>query len=364
MYFAATKQRKKNSSIKTRTRCFARSFVNKKLDERRRGAHTCAMDKKMKIAVLDGYTTTRDDLDWSCFAPYAEVVAFDRTPKDKIVERALEADAVFTNKVPMFAEQLDALPKLKYIGVLATGFNNIDVPLCAKRGIAATNIPAYSTDSVAQEVFAHILNISNRVALHAQSVRRGDWCKSPDICYCLAPQTELAGKTLGIVGFGAIGRKVAQIARAFSMNVVAFSPSKKAGDVFDGVRIATLDEVFSESDIVSLNCPLKPETDRLIRAENIAKFRRGAWLVNTGRGGLVDERDLAEALQSGQIAYAGLDVLSTEPPPPDNPLLKLENCFITPHIAWTTSAARRRLVSICLQNFRAWLGGERLNRLD
>ena len=336
----------------------------KKLDEALLRAHTCAMDKKMKIAVLDGYTTTRDDLDWSCFAPYAEVAAFDRTPKDKIIERALEADAVFTNKVPMFAEQLDALPKLKYIGVLATGFNNIDVPLCAKRGIAATNIPAYSTDSVAQEVFAHILNISNRVALHAQSVRRGDWCKSPDICYCLSPQTELAGKTLGIVGFGAIGRKVAQIARAFSMKTIAYSPSKKAGDVFDGTRIATLDEIFSESDIVSLNCPLKPETDRLVRAENIAKFKRGAWLVNTGRGGLVDERDLAEALQSGQIAYAGLDVLSVEPPPPDNPLLKLENCFITPHIAWTTSAARRRLMSICLQNFSAWLGGERLNRLD
>ncbi len=310
--------------------------------------------KKMKIAILDGFTTIQNDLNWDEFRDIADVVAFDRTPTEKIVERAIDADAVFTNKVPFFAEQLDALPNLKYIGVLATGYNNVDIKLAKERGITVCNIPAYGTDSVAQAVFAHILNISNRLHEHALSVRAGDWCKSPDIAYCLTTQTELCNLTLGIVGFGAIGRKVAQIAEAFGMNVLAFSPSRKVGEKIGNVEIVPLEKIFSQSDIVSLNCPLNENTKEIINAKTLAMFKSSAWLINTGRGQLINEADLANVLTSGKLAFAGLDVLSCEPPREDNPLLKLNNCFITPHNAWTTRAARKRLIKICLDNFKAW----------
>ncbi len=317
--------------------------------------------KKIKIAILDGFTTIQNDLNWHDFDEIADVAYFDRTPPEKILERANDADAVFTNKVPFFTEQLDALPKLKYIGVLATGYNNVDVKLAKERGIIVCNIPSYGTDSVAQSVFAHILNISNQIAKHAQSVRDGDWCKSPDIAYCLTAQTELASLTLGIVGFGAIGRKVAEIAQGFGMNVLAFSPSRKIGEKFGNVEIADIEKIFAQSDIVSLNCPLNENTKEIINAKTLALFKHSAWLINTGRGQLINEADLASALKSGKIAFAGLDVLSCEPPKKDNLLLGLENCFITPHNAWTTRAARQRLINICLNNFKAWLAGNPIN---
>ncbi len=316
------------------------------------------MNNKPTIAILDGYTTVQTDLSWNIFESVANVFAYDRTSPEKIIERAKDADAIFTNKVPMFRKQIENLPKLKYIGVLATGYNNVDLQCAKERGIVVTNIASYGTPSVAQAVFAHILNISNQTALHAKSVRNGDWCKSADICYCLSSQTELANRTLGIIGFGAIGRKVAEIANGFDMKTIAFSPSRKSGEIIGKTQIKSIDEIFEQSDIISLNCPLNAQTEKIINSANIAKCKQGAWIINTGRGGLIDEYALADALKSGKIAYAGLDVLSTEPPTEDNPLLKLENCFITPHNAWTSSSARQRLINICFNNFKSWLDGE------
>ena len=315
----------------------------------------------MKLVILDGYMATREDLNWNALSDFAQVEIFDRTPPEKIIERSIDADAVFTNKVPFFKEQIQQLPKLKYIGVLATGYNNVDLQFARERGIVVTNIPAYGTNSVAQEVFAHILNISNRVELHSNSVHAGHWCKSSDICYCLTQQTELANLTLGIIGFGAIGQKVAQIAEAFDMRVLAYSPSKKIGDLYGKTRIASIDEIFAESDIISLNCPLTSATDKIINAQNIAKCKHGVWIINTGRGGLIDEHALAEALKSGSVAYAGVDVLSVEPPVVENPLLSCSNCFITPHNAWTTQSARKRLIDTAINNFKSWLSNSPIN---
>lgn len=314
-----------------------------------------------KIVILDGYTSTMGELDWRSFEPYGEVVAYDRTRNDKIIERAKGARVVLTNKVPMFKEQIDALENLEYIGVLATGYNNVDIAYAKSRNIVVTNIAGYGTDSVAQSVFAHILNISNRVEEHSQSVMRGDWSVCKDICYCLSPLVEIAGKTLGIVGYGVIGRKVAQIARAFSMRVVAFSPSRKVGSSDGVAEFKSLDEFFALSDIISLNCLLNDRTKEIINSANIAKMKNGTWIINTGRGGLVNERDLADALRSGKIGAAGLDVLSTEPPPPDNPLIGAPNCHITPHNAWTTCEARARLIKIAAANLAAWIDGKPQN---
>ena len=319
--------------------------------------------KKPKLVILDGYTSVQDDLDWNSFNDIADVVAYDRTPAEKIIERSVDADAVFTNKVPFFAEQLNALPNLKYIGILATGYNNVDIALANKLGITVCNIPAYGTDSVAQAVFAHILNIANRTDLHAQSVRNGRWCSSPDIAYCLTPQTQLNTKTIGIFGFGAIGRKVAKIACGFGMNVIAYSPSRTIGEKNDCAKMVSAEEIFSKSDIISLNCPLNDKTKEIINSRTLKLIKHGAWVINTGRGQLINENDLAIALKSGQIAFAGLDVLSTEPPTNDNPLLNLDNCFITPHNAWTTQTARKRLIKICFDNFNAWLKGNPINKI-
>lgn len=316
-----------------------------------------------KIAILDGYTSTMGEFNWDALKTLGEVEAYDRTPKDKIIERASGAVAVLTNKVPMFKEQIDALPDLKYIGVLATGYNNVDLQCAKSRGIAVTNIAGYSTDSVAQEVFAHILNISNMVEEHAESVRAGDWAKSPDICYCIRPITEIAGKTLGIIGYGTIGKKVAKIGIAFGMKVAAYSPSKPAGTCDGPVEFKTLDELFCISDVISLNCVLNDSTKEIINASNISKMKNGAWIINTGRGGLINERDLADALNSGKIGAAGLDVLSTEPPSADNPLISSKNSHITPHIAWTTREARQRLIQIAFENLKSWAEGGNKNRI-
>lgn len=322
------------------------------------------MDKKLKIVILDGFTAAQNDLDWKIFDSVADVVCYDRTPKDKIVERAEGADAIFSNKVPLFREQLEKLPDVKYISILATGYNNLDVKYAAERGIVATNIPAYSTDSVAQLVFAHILNIANRVAAHADWAAAGNWCKAPDMTYLLTDQVELAGMTLGIVGLGTIGKRVAEIAKAFSMRTIAYSPSKTPGQICAGTEIVTLDQLLAQSHIISLNCLLNDDTRHIINAESLSKCKDGVWIINTGRGPLIDEYALAQALKSSKVAYAGLDVLSTEPPSPQNPLIGLQNCFLTPHIAWATRSARKRLIKICFDNFMAWLNGSPINRIN
>ncbi len=309
----------------------------------------------LKIVVMDGKTAAMDDLGWSDFEKLGELVVYGNTPKDKIVERAAGADAVLTNKVPFFAEQFSALPRLRYVGVLATGYNNVDLKEAASRGVEVTNVPSYGTDSVAQEVFAHILNISNRVQTHAEAVNRGEWRDS--MCFCLTPQVELAGKSIGILGFGKIGRKVAEIASAFGMKVVAFSPSRKAGLSEGAVRFVSRDDLFETSDIISLNCLLSSETEKIINAKNLSKMRRGVWIINTGRGRLIDEEALADALKSGKVGAAGLDVLSSEPPSKGNPLIGIPNCFITPHNAWTTFEARRRLLRIAFENLSEWASG-------
>lgn len=255
---------------------------------------------------------------------------------------------------------IERLPKLKYIGVTATGYNVVDVQAASRKGIVVTNIPAYSTDSVAQLVFSHILNFVNRVETHAVSVRSGDWAINPDFSYWKSPQIELAGKTLGIVGFGRIGRKVAQIGLAFEMKVI-FHNRSKIVDQLTGTRQTTLDEVFAESDVVSINCPLTAENSKFVNSDLLQNMKRTAILINTGRGGLINEADLTTALNTGILAAAGLDVLSVEPPKPDNPLLLAKNCYITPHIAWATIEARQRLMNITIENLKYFICGKAQN---
>ncbi len=317
--------------------------------------------KKHKIAILDGFTTVRDDLDWKIFESAAEVKAYDRTPPELVFERCRDSDAVLTNKVVLNSAHFSELPNLRYVGVLATGYNNIDLDAARARGIDVTNIPAYSTDSVAQSVFAHILNIAGMAEQHAEAVRRGQWTASTDICFCLGRLTEISGLTLGIIGYGAIGRAAAKIARAFNMGVLAFSPRLKPGDSDGTAMYAALDEIFASSDIISLNCPLKESTREIINSENISKMKDGVWIINTGRGPLIDESALADALKSGKVGAAGLDVLSSEPPPSSNPLIGAPNCHITPHIAWTTFAARKRLIETAFDNFASWSEGRAKN---
>lgn len=317
--------------------------------------------QNLKISILDAFTCSRNDLNWSAIEKFGELSVYERTSKSQIVERAFDSDIILTNKVPLFKEQLDALPNLKYIGILATGYNNVDLQETRRRKIPVSNVPAYGTDSVAQAVFAHILNISNRVQTHADAVAAGEWSRSPDICFCLTSQTELSGKTLGVIGYGAIGRRVAQIGRAFNMKVIAFAPSKLAGASDAFAQFESLDKIFEKSDIISLNCPLNNLTEKIINNQNLSKMKDGVWLINTGRGALVDEDALALALKSGKVAAAGLDVLSVEPPPPSNPLIGLSGCFITPHNAWTSIQARSRLINIVAGNISSWIDGSPTN---
>jgi len=314
-----------------------------------------------KIVILDGFTTVRDDLSWKTFEEFGKIVAYDRTRSWELIERAKDADAIITNKVYIGKEQIAQMPKLKYIGLLATGYNNIEIEPARERGIDVVNIPDYGSDSVAQAAFAHILNIAVRTEEHSQAVRRGDWSKCSDPCFCITKQTEIAGLTLGLIGYGAIAKKIAKIALGFGMKVFAYSPSSPAGETKGGVSFKTEDEIFAEADIVSLNCPLNEKTRHIVRAETIAKMKDGVWIINTGRGPLVDDDALADALRSGKVGAAGLDVLSKEPPPADNPLLSAPNCRITPHNAWTTFAARKRLLGIARDNLAAWLAGKKQN---
>lgn len=311
----------------------------------------------MKICILDGYSLSPGDLDWSPVERLGDVTLFDRTPADKIVERAADADIVLTNKVPFSADTLRQLPRLRFICVLATGYNIIDTEAAARQGVVVANIPAYSTMSVAQMAFAHILNITNHVASYAREVADGKWTNCPDFCFWDSALTELAGKTMGIVGLGNTGMATARIAVAMGMKVVALT-SKSADTLPEGITPAPLDDVLASADVVSLHCPLTPSTRHLINAASIAKMKPSAILINTGRGPLVDEQAVADALNGGRLAAFGADVLSQEPPRGDNPLLSARNCFLTPHIAWATLEARTRLMSTATENVRQFIAGE------
>ena len=317
----------------------------------------------MKIVVLDGYTLNPGDLSWDALKGVGECQIYDRTPANLTIERIDGAEAVFTNKVILNEEILKACPSIKYIGVLATGYNVVDLQAATKAGIVVTNIPAYSTDSVAQMVFALLLNITNQVQLHAQAVREGQWARSADFSFCLSPQVELSGKILGIVGFGKIGQKVAEIGHAFGMKILFQNRSLKKG--LPGYFVqCELDELLKKSDVISLNCPLTEENKGFINKEKLQIMKPGSILINTGRGPLINEHDLADALNNGGIAAAALDVLSNEPPSTGNPLTGLSNCYITPHIAWATKEARQRLMDIAIANLKAFLKGEKLHVIN
>lgn len=315
----------------------------------------------MKIVNLDGYTTNPGDLSWDGIKRFGDYTVYDRTPADKVIERAKGANILIINKTVVTKEILDALsPELEYIGLQSTGYNVVDCEHARKLGVTVCNIPSYSTNAVAQLVFAFILQITNEVTLHADAVRNGEWCRCEDFCFWKKPLTELAGKTIGIIGFGAIGQKVAQISRAFDMKILAYNPRPKSAVDLD-VAFTDMDTLLKKSDIITCHCPLTSETKGLINAENIAKMKNSAIFINTSRGPVVDEQALADALNSSKIRAAGLDVLETEPARTDNPLLTAKNCYITPHIAWAALETRARLLKILEENLEAYISGKPQN---
>jgi glycerate dehydrogenase len=314
----------------------------------------------MKIVELDGFGVNPGDLSWDAISQLGDFKLYDRTSPEDVVGRAKNADIILINKVNITDDIMAQLPKLKYIGVLATGFNVVDIEAASRRGILVSNIPAYSTDSVAQMTFAHILNMVNRVEHYAVENRNGRWSRNPDFCYWDTPLMEISGKTIGIVGLGNIGSKVATIARDFGMDVYAFT-SKDATELPEGIQKTTIDGLLSVSDILTLHCPLTQQTRELINKESIKKMKHGALLVNTGRGQLVNEQDVADALACGQLGGYGADVMCAEPPAVDNPLFAQPNAFITPHVAWATFEARTRLMDILLANLKSFVDGKPQN---
>ena len=311
----------------------------------------------MKIVVLDGFTANPGDLSWKGLEELGTVTVYDRTKPEETVARAADADIVLTNKVIISREIMMQLPQLKYIGVLATGYNVVDIEATHERSIIVTNVPAYSTESVAQMVFAHLLTVTNRTEHYALQNRQGRWTKNPDFCYWDFPHMELAGKTFGIVGLGNIGRRVAEIALAFGMRVKALT-SKAANALPAGIEKADLEELLAKSDVISLHCPLTDTTRHLINYETLQQMKPSAILINTGRGPLVDDQAVASALAEGQLAAFCADVLTEEPPKADNPLLSQPNAFITPHIAWATEEARSRLLQVAISNVEAFLNAK------
>ena len=314
----------------------------------------------MKIVILDGFTANPGDLSWKGLEELGTLTVYDRTRPEETVARAAEADIVLTNKVIISREVMAQLPQLKYIGVLATGYNVVDIDAAHERGIIVTNVPAYSTESVAQMVFAHLLTVTNRTEHYAIQNRQGRWTKNPDFCYWDFPHMELAGKTFGIVGLGNIGRRVAEIALAFGMQVKALT-SKSANALPTGIEKADLEELLATSDVISLHCPLTDATRHLINRETLNLMRPSAILINTGRGPLVDDQAVASALAEGKLAAFCADVLTEEPPKADNPLLSQSNAFITPHIAWATEEARSRLLQVAISNVQAFLNAKPQN---
>jgi glycerate dehydrogenase len=336
-----------------------------------------------RIVVLDGYTLNPGDLTWQRLEALGQVTVYDRTPAADVLGRAAGGEILLTNKTVLDGQTIEQLTKLRYIGVLATGWNIVDLEAAGRRGVVVTNVPDYGTASVAQMTIAHLLNLTQHVGQHAAAVAKRRWCRSADWCYWDFPLIELEGLVMGIVGLGRIGRTVARLATAFGMRVVGFDPQSDASPA-EGIQGTVpifgreasarkwdcppclpqrveLDEVFRLADVVSLHCPLTPETERLVNARRLELMKPSAFLINTSRGPLVDEAALAEALNAGRIAGAGLDVLGIEPPPPDNPLLRAKNCYITPHIAWATRAARQRLLDVAIDNLRAFLAGQPVN---
>ncbi|MBT7922674.1 MAG: D-2-hydroxyacid dehydrogenase [Opitutae bacterium] len=310
----------------------------------------------MKIVILDGHTLNPGDLSWEGLSKFGELKAYERTPPELVAERCAEAEIIITNKALVTREIIDSLPALRYIGVTATGVNIVDCKAAAERSIPVTNVPGYGPRSVAQMTFAHILNFTQQTAHHANEVSKGRWSNCPDFCFTDFPLVELDGLVLGILGYGDIGKESARIGRAFGMEVIAHSRSLTES-IPGEVEAVDLSELFVRSDVLSLHCPLTPETEKVVNAESLASMKPSAFLINTGRGPLVDEQALANTLNGGKLAGAGLDVLSTEPPPPDNPLIGAKNCIVTPHIAWATLAARKRLLDITVANLKAFLEG-------
>ncbi len=315
----------------------------------------------MKIVVLDAYTLNPGDLSWEWLRNLGECEIYDRTPQDKIAERCCDADIILTNKTPLTRETLKGLKKLKFIALLSTGYNIADIDCAREMGVPVSNIPAYSTNAVAQLTFSLILEITNAVGLHSDSVKRGEWTVCPDFCYWKSGLSELCGKTLGIVGFGQIGQAVADIAEAFKMNVIAVSGHETDQSHRKNFRWTDIDTLAAESDIISFHCPLNGKTQGMGDKEFFSKCRDGAIIINTSRGPVIDDAALADALNSGKLRGAGLDVLSCEPPTADNPLLGAKNCFITPHIAWAGFETRERLMKILEQNVKAFLNGRPQN---
>ncbi|MBP1593185.1 MAG: glycerate dehydrogenase [Bacteroidetes bacterium] len=316
----------------------------------------------MKIVVLDGYGMNPGDLSWDELKALGDCTIYDRTSAADVVARSKDADVILTNKVEINADVIAALPELKYIGVTATGYNVVDVTAAKERGIVVTNTPAYSTISVAQMAFAHILNITQNVAHHSSEVKNGRWTNCEDFCFWDTPLTELSGLKLGIVGLGRTGMATARVAFGFGMSVCAYT-SKSQLQLPPEIKMMTKEEIFTECDIISLHCPLNEETRELVDAKRLASMKPTAILINTGRGSLINEQDLADALNKGVIYAAGLDVLSSEPPRADNPLLTAKNCFITPHIAWATKASRVRLMNIVIENIKAYSTGKPVNNV-
>ena len=318
--------------------------------------------KRPHLVILDGYATNPGDISWAPIEQWADCTVYDRSDPSDVPARIEDADAVMLNKAVLDANSIDDAKNLKYVGILATGCNTVDHSAAAKKDITICNAPGYSTSTVAQHTFALLLALTNHVEQHAKDVTNGGWSKNPDYCYWLSPQVELAGKMMGLVGFGQIGQAVAKIALAHGMTVLAHRQNKAAATP-DGVTFLDLDELLSCSDVLSLHCPLTEQTRELLNGERLQQMKPGSYLINTARGLLIDEQAVAEALRSGHLAGAGLDVLSSEPPSPDNPLLSAPNCLITPHLAWASAAARTRLIQIAADNLRAWLDGAPINQV-
>lgn len=315
----------------------------------------------MKIVVLDGYTLNPGDLSWNGLKQLGEVVLYERTPNDKILERSKDAEVLLTNKAPLEGRILEQLPSLKYIGVTATGYNIVNTEVAKQKGITVTNVPGYGTDSVVQLTFALLLELCLHVQHHSDAVRSGKWSRSQDFSFWDFPLIELSGKTIGIIGFGNIGQKVADVAIAFGMNIIATSRTKSDQSKRSNFQWADINELLENSDVVSIHCPLVPETKGLINKESIKKMKRSAFLLNTSRGPIIIDEDLGEALNNDLIAGAGIDVLSVEPPSENNPLFKAKNCIITPHIAWATKEARERLMNIAVKNLSEFIAGRPVN---
>lgn len=315
----------------------------------------------MKIVILDGHTLNPDDLSWQGFEALGEVEVFPRTPAGVLIERSKDADVLLINKIKFFAPDLDQLPKLKYIGLCATGYDNVDLAYARKQNITVTNVPSYGTASVAQHTFALLLELTNRVGIHNKSVHELEWVRSEDFSYFKAPLIELQGKVMGILGYGAIGKEVEKIASAFGMRVIIHS--EHANEALFG-QLVSLDELLQTADVVSVHASLNDRTEGLLNEHTISKMKPSVLIVNTSRGAIINDQDLAVALNQGRVAGAALDVLSKEPPDEDNPLLTARNCVITPHISWVSRESRQRLMDIAVDNLMAFLDGEKRNVIN